>query len=407
MRLPIIAVSLILGLGCATSDPESVRASLASRESTLVEVQEIEAHDQWFETSVPAKPDAKSVPFEDEAYQIALDIGSSFSIKCFVMQDWQSPPWFLREISSAMIGALEEEKVVSMRVAGIDADAVDGAFYMGVEWDLTVQTWLGAGPGSLHVLYAVKQGVGISCLKHEVGYRESFRGVFRALVENFELSDPPPDPDFFEVSVMSIEGRRVGHVVETVTHDDEGDRKDEIAVHTLIVDAPDSLSASSVYQIEWVDGRDRSLIAAYRDQFENDDQTSDLALRWSSEQNRWVVTGTHRGASVETQLGPGEEPTSQLQLVHATREALAESQPMGQILSTFVWSSDDPTRLTENTLRIDEVLDTERARVTSVIDSTTTELIVDRETGQSESVTFRSPDGRRLELKRVHVEGMQ
>ncbi len=405
MRGFVLAISVLPWLACALPDPASVRARLTPRESALVELRTVASRDGWFETKVAAIPETKSVEFEDDAYPLVFDLGAGEPIDCWVMREWKNPPWVLREFSSGLSEVHEIGGIESSRIVGIGADAVDGAIYMGVEWDLDLRTWLGPAPGSIHLLYAVKQGAGILCAKHEIGYRESFVGVFRSFVRNFQTVDAPKAPEFASVSVLSIDGRNYGLSIEVVTRDDEGDWKSELRIHMLLPNGPDSLLATSSYQTEWTSGRDRSLLAAYRDSFEDDEQVGELSLLWSAERKRWVVSGTHRGLAIEQDLDPGSSPASALAVVGATREALAAPEPVGQVLTTSIWSQVDPTRLTEATLRIDEILDSERARATSVVDSAVGEAIVERATAETLSLKVRSGSGLRVDFDRIHVQG--
>lgn len=406
-------------VGCASSStptgsaiPESKMGTAAleqlrSREGELVLAREIKASDGWFIARVPAPAVRSSVAPENDQYLIELKIGAEQPVHCLVSRKPGDPPVHLQRVSAGMLDRIAEAigPIASKQVERIDAGSIGRAPYMGVEWSFWVNSPEGRAPGSVHLLYALKDGAGLTCYKGEIGYTQTFVRLFEEFVKSFEVAEVLPQPTFLAISRISVNGQTAGLNVATVRVDDDGLRKSEVTLHLVESSRADSLNATSVYEYELAKSSDMSLIEQGRVRVANGDRALDLAIRRSDDGKRWVVKGTRRGHPIDADLADEAGPTTRLASLNALRVALVSDDSVNQVLTRRYWSPDEPTRVEDVHLRIVELLDDDRARVAETFEGGKSEAIVERASGHTIS-SIREIGGMKVTSQQIFVAGI-
>ncbi len=413
MRRNLLILVGVVGMACASpSDPripgpgDPAWLLQARTRAGQMERYDVRASDGWFRATVPARPMEAVVDAKDDQYGLRLDVGAPHPISCAVMRDAPDPPYFLQTASRATLSQLARESsgVESYEVADIDVGSIDGAIFMGIAWEVVLESADGGTPGSVDLLYGIREGAGVFCTKIDIGFRLEFLAIFSHLLEHLELAKPRRAPAFEDITLVSWDGRPVGLSTETIHIDEDGFLQDEQLYHRLYSPGGKQLAALTRYTYEWVDPEDLSVMRAGMVRIVNGTMALNVELGWSAKRERWVVHGQKDGENIDAPLADRRGPDAILASVRAVRERLASAHPVGSSVEIRRWRSHDPTQIETSKLRITEIVDDEHARAELESPSSHDEIVLERRTGMFVSSIERS-ESRVIERKRIYVAG--
>lgn len=352
MRRWIVWAVLCLGaLGCASAPPQApvepdwLRAARA-REAAPMKPAAVVAKGV-FRTQVPAR--ILQAPKRDgESHWVSLSIGGDAPIDCFVYDDDLDLASSLDAFSKASFEAIGQQlgKVDFQQIEAVDAGVLAGGAYLSVDWIYRVATKEGLRIGQVKHLVVSKAGHSTYCQHNEVGYAKSFRRVVEELVRNLDFAAPDPQrPYYEEISVFTIQGKRVGVQHVGLTRDEAGDTRTDQRAYMLVPVDASHFQTSDVYGVEFV-RPDGSLINMAHVESVNGELATRLDFDPDPE-GGWKVHGTFQKKPLDVRIADGAPVGSWLGDVLSLRRAIAAGK-MGAEIAMMRWVPDaDPTKLVE------------------------------------------------------------
>ena len=368
-------------LGCASApeapvEPDWLRQARA-REAAPIEPAAVVAKGV-FRTRVPAK--VLQAPKRDgEAHWISFGIGGDAPIDCFVYDEELDLASSLDAFSKASFEAIGQAlgKVDMQQIESVDAGVLAGGAYLSVDWMYRVATKEGLRIGQVKHLAVSKAGHAIYCQHNEVGYAKSFRGVVEELVRNLDFAAPDPKKPYYEeISIFSIQGKRVGVQHVGLTRDEAGDtRTDQRAFMLVPVDAS-HFQTSDVFGVEFV-RPDGSLINMAHVESVNGELATRLDFDPDPE-GGWKVHGTFQKKPLEARIASDAPVGSWLGDVLSLRRAIASGK-LGAEIVMMRWVPDaDPTKLVEGRTTLKERVADDRYKADVSLAGIEGEMLADR-----------------------------
>lgn len=405
MTARVLGLGLAVFCACvASAKAEDIPRWLVeakARESRLSDFIEVSSTDGWLRTKLPSTVKEK-IALDDDAYQVAIQLDGSGAVSCEVLKGTHDLASLLSKTSAMTFDALKKVNgAIEFRaVEKADAGSLQAIPFMMQQWIYRANLNGERRVGELKQFVAALDQATVYCAHDELGYAKTFDTLARTFTANLQITgDPLPQPYFRDVSVMSIDGARVGVATTTMTKDADGDTKIVSVSSMLIQTMPGQLAAQDAYQVEWVRS-DGSLINAVRAKSGNGEVNEAMALKQID--GRWKASGTIEGKAIDVELPTA--PSSFMELIRARRQLMAQAQPEGTKTEAMAWTSPDLTRLTpvSATLLKPEGNDGFGAR--EELAGVSLMAVLDKQTGTMISARF--PMGpRMLTVERVYRQG--
>ncbi|TDM06057.1 MAG: hypothetical protein C4K60_15460 [Ideonella sp. MAG2] len=246
---------------------------------------------------------------------------------------------------------------------------------------------------------AVDQAV-VYCAHADLGFVKTFDTVSKALTRHLTIQgEPVPKAHFREVSVMSLDGMRVGVGTTTMTKDADGDTKVVTVSAMVIQSAPGKLITKDSYRVEWV-RPDGSLINALESAASNGELSEDVALKRTD--GRWMVSGSLEGKEIEAELPSA--PRSFVEMARDRRQLMAQPNPEGAKTEAMAWMSPDLTRLVPIRATLLKPVGTTGFGSREELSGIVMEAVLDKSTGTLISAKIPIA-ARQLAVDRVFLQG--
>lgn len=375
-----VLLSCLLALPAAASELPKWLTDALAREAPLPAgvLATVASEDGWFQTRVPGAVRHKVVLAEG-SYSVVVQVADDVTVHCEVVPDPRDLASLLAVTAEAgfqEIGQVNGE-VQFRGVDTSDAGVAGPHPYLALNWIYRVQQKGEQRVGGLKQFAADLGEAAVYCTHDELGYTQTFQTVTQTLVRELRvLGKPVADPYFREVSVLSLNGQRVGVASTTLVRDEDNDTRVLTKSAILVQRAPGQLMSQDTMDLQWV-RPDHTLINALYVEVSDGRVTEDMALR--SEDGRWHAKGTLAGKEVAFEL-PGAPDTSIAQTL-ARRQMLAHDKPVGRSTEGRVWSSLDLTQLLPTRATVVAAAGEGAFAVREELGSVTIETVLDRKTG--------------------------
>jgi hypothetical protein len=378
-----------------------------AREVRLAEPIDVASADGWLRTKVHGALKQEIVQ-NDGAYDISIALGEDVTVSCVVLRGSRDLAALLERTAKASLeGANEERGTVEARVVeASDAGSVGPNPYMSLQWLYRVDLKGEKRVGALKQYAAALDDAVVFCAHDDLGYSRTFEAVTRTLTTHLRTGgEPAPRPYFREVSVVSLDGTRVGVATTTMTKDADGDTKVVNASALLLQTAPGQLVAQDVSDVQWV-RPDGTLINAVQVKSSNGAMSEDMALKQQDGEgdgeHRWKVSGTISGKQIDVELQGA--PSSYVAQAKARRALMAQASPVGASTDALTWTSLDLTRLLSARSTVLAPVGTDHYAVREEVGGVAIEAVLDKQTGTM--VSAKMPLGpRTMNFERLYRHG--
>lgn len=406
MKTKILATGV--ALLCAMAAPSRAQelpkwlTDAKARESRLAEPAEVASEDGWLRTKVPGAVKHKVV-LDDGSYSLSIVLDGDITVSCEVMRGSRDMAAMLAQSTKITFGEIEKLNgtVEARALEASDAGAVGPYPFMSLQWLYRASRGGEARVGGLKQYAAVLDGAVVYCANDDLGYVKTFETVTRALTANLRTTGEPAQPAYFrEVSVLSVDGTRIGVAVTKLTRDADGDTQVLNMSAMLLQPAPGQVLSQDVSDVQWV-RPDGSLINASQAKASNGELSEDMTLKRDDE-DRWRVSGKMNGKPIDAELPA--PPSSFVEMARARRQLMAQASPVGTTTEAMTWTSLDLTRLLPARATVLAPAGADRYTVREELGGVAIEAVLDGQTGTMASA--RMPLGpRTLNYERVHRQG--
>lgn len=280
------------------SFPDWFKDSMA-RESELKETSTLKIEQYSVNSNIKGKLTLEDD--SDDMHYYTIDIGSTSPVECYVFTEFDGPASSLHllfENSFPSIESLNDKSLSGKSNYSIDSGVIGNTAYL----SLDILYNLGEGSekvaGVLKGLSAQTGNTLQICLHNEIGYRQTFFGIFESFVQAFLENEV--NPNFFEALYqVSINDIPMGYVQESYEKDADGDVAIRNETSLLIPVDASSIARTDSLSRSW-SRPDGSLINATEYVIENDVLKSQFSLDYSDD--AWQVTGELQGKAVTKKL---------------------------------------------------------------------------------------------------------
>ncbi|MFN7609830.1 MAG: hypothetical protein ACK5QX_02675, partial [bacterium] len=225
---------------------------------------------------------------QSDAYSLMIRLGKELTVSCQVMQEPRDLAALLAETAEISFGELRKTngEIEARAVQSSDAGAVGKHPFLALRWLYRARVKGEARVGGLQQFAADLGNATVYCANDELGYSRTFDAVARALSTGVRLDGKPVEPGYFgEITVISIDGQRVGVASTSFTRDADGDTQVSNKSALLLQRTPGQLIYQDVVDIQWV-RPDGSLINAVQVKAEQGRLTENLRLN-PDQEGRW------------------------------------------------------------------------------------------------------------------------
>lgn len=373
-----------------------------AREAAPSALVDVTSEDGWLRTKLPGEVRHKVV-LENGGYSINILAAEGVTVSCEVLRDSQDLAALLfRTAAISFEGIAKLNGTIDAKVVeASDAGAAGAHPFLSLQWMYRASRQGEARVGGLKQFAAIVDDTVVYCAHDDLGYTRTFETVTRALVVNLRTAvKPTMQTSYQEVSVVSLDGNRVGVTVTRLGKDADGDIKVASSSAMLLQSAPGQLIAQDVSDVQWV-RPDGSLINASQAKADNGSLSEDMALQ-RGDGDRWRATGKIHGKPIDVELLAA--PSSHVQLAWARRALMAGDNPVGATREDVTWSSLDLTRLLPTRATVLAAAGPDRFAVREELGGMVIEAVLDRNTGTM--TRGRMPLGPRvLEFERIFQQG--
>ncbi len=353
------AIALTAPLSATQPEPEGEElpaflVEALAREGELSEPQGFELLDGMVKLTAPAKVLGRE-SYDGYDY-VQLGVDSEFPIECYVYDNEMNVAALLQELGDRFVTLLAEPfgGVLWRQIQAMGGGLAAGVPYLAAEWWYTAGAEESPQVGALKLATAGPQELGVVCSHGELGYRETFVAVVETLLGSLvRTRGAPSQPLFREVSLVTMQGLRVGYSETTIDVDDEGDFQYFTRQAMAIPVDETTLSATDSATSEWA-GPDGLVINRTTVEAENGEITMNLSLL-PLEADRWRVEGTFQGKELQASIAPSAPSgalTGEFAILLAARDLLDKPRADRQPVVLRQWQPDaDPTAPTEVAIR--------------------------------------------------------
>ncbi len=258
----------------------------------------------------------------NKTWHVGADIGGEYPVVCFVHAKEMNlantvsaqAAFDIRSVSGEM-----GEQVSARKLDRIDAGAIDGSPYLGLEILYSIGSGDDASIGLIKVWAANRDGATLVCKHNEIGFRDSVFRLFEHFVRDFDNRNAPPRPYYDEVHVAATGGRPVGILRMRFTRDDDGYTKVETDSSTLRAVGDGDVLASDRYDLMWAEAGGE-LINGYSTS--TTDGSEERSLTLVNEEDGWTLKGTLGGEDLEEALDAITAPLTPLGWYRLIRDAM-------------------------------------------------------------------------------------
>lgn len=403
LRAACVCALLVAGLRPAWAEelPQWLSEALA-REVQLPAAKTLSSEDGWLQLRVPGGL-AHKIDRVEGSYSLEIKLEGGFTVHCELLPGPRDLAALLAqaaEISFREIAKLNGE--IELRsLQASDAGVLGEHPFLSIRWMYRASSKGEQRVGALQQFAADLGHAGVYCANDDLGHHESFRGVAREITESLRIvGEALPQPYFREVSVVSVNGSKVGIASTSLVRDEDGDTKVLTRSALLVQRAPGQLLTQDTADVEWV-RPDGSLINASHVKAADGQLSEEMALKLG-EEGQWRASGTIAGKAIDVALAG--TPSSSLAQAWARRELMARARPLGASTESTVWSSLDPTRLLPARATVVAAEGAQAFAVREELGSVTMQAVLDRRTGTLRSA--RLPLGAlTLDFERVLQQG--
>jgi hypothetical protein len=399
------AAAALLALAAASAhtqeQPQWLTDALA-REARLPEPRTVTSVDGRLQANVPGEVQHK-VEMQSDAYSLTIQLGKELTVSCEVLRGSRDLAALLTETAEISFGELGKTngEIEARAVQSTEAGAVGPHPFLALRWLYRAKLKGELRVGGLQQFAADLGDAVVYCANDELGYARTFDAVARALTSGLRLDGKPVQAGYFgEITVISIDGQRVGVASTSLTRDADGDTQVSNKSAMLLQRTPGQLIYQDVVDIQWV-RPDGSLINALQVKSEQGKLVENLRLN-PVEEGRWKAVGTLAGKDVEFEMP--KAPSSFVALAQARRQLMAAPNPVGTSTEASTWSSLDLSRLLPTRATVLAPAGPAAFAVREELGGVAIEAVLDRKTGTMASA--RMPIGpRTMTLERVHQHG--
>ena len=373
-----------------------------ARETPLPPATEVASEDGWLQARVPGTVRHKVV-LDSGGYSLQIALSADRTISCEVLRGSRDLAALLAETAEISLGQLAKTngEIEARVIEAIDAGALGAHPYMALRWVYRARRGGEARIGGLKQFAADLGEAVVYCADDELGYVKTFDAVARAVAESLRIEGKAVDTGHFgEISVITLEGQRVGVASTVLSRDTEGDTQVRNKGAMLLQRTQGQLISQDTVEVQWV-RPDGSLINALQVKAEQGKLTEDVALR-RHDDGRWRATGTLAGKDVDFVLDAA--PSSYLAMAQARRQLMDRPNPVGGSTEATSWSSLDLSRLLPAKATVLAAAGPGTFAVREELGGVVIDAVLDRKTGTMASATI--PLGAlNLRLQRVHQHG--
>lgn len=400
----IAALAVIVYAAAAQSagEPQWLKDARA-REGKPMMTMPFKSKDAWFKVALPAK--AVGVPEKvNGSYSIELDIGTESPIYCEVFPEgFDSGDTLRRSIDSTMEQVAQAQGKVEMRAIDfMDAGAVGNVPYLRADWLYRVNDGKEPKLGAVKQFTLEKDGIGIYCAHVDLGFNKTFDTVMRAFATTFQAT--PADsgvPYYTEISTATIAGHKVGYAMITLTRDGEGDTAARQMSAMLLPSNTGQATSQDSIQKEWIHP-DATLINAIQVVANNGEIATNVSLKQLDD--RWIISGDHHGKAISNTLAPNTKPGTWMAQALELRKILAGASAIGAEQSTTLWTSFDPTKLTDSKVKVVAKKSAKSYTAQAMLGTASMKLTLDENGMMSDAEMQLSPQATVI-MERVYVNG--
>ena len=354
-----------------------------AREVKLPPVVAVTGDDGWFQARVPGAVN-RTVSREDGSYSLAMQLEGGVTMSCEVLPGPRDLAAFLSETAEISFREIAKVNGViqSRAVDASDAGAAGPHAFLALRWMYRALNRGEQRVGALQQFVADMGAATLYCAHDELGYHQTFHAVARAVISELRvLGEQAPEAHFREISVISLNGNKVGVASTTMVRDADGDTKVQHKTSILAQRTPGELYTQDGMDVEWV-RPDGSLINASQVKSTGGQQTEDMALK-AMEEGRWRASGKLAGKDVQAELPSA--PDSFITQSRARQQMLARDAAVGSSVQGRIWSSLDLTRLLPTRSTVLAAAGEDAYAVREELGSVTLEAVLDRKTGTMRS----------------------
>lgn len=399
---PAMAAWCVMVSPLAAQDVPKWLTDAKVREARLADPVDVVSEDGWLRVTVPGGVKHK-VALADGSYSLSIELEGSVPVSCEVVREPRDLAALLAQTADFTFGEIQKRNgtVEARAVERSEAGSVGPYPFLSIEWVYRADQNGEKRVGGLKQYVADMDSAVVYCAHDDLGYAKTFEAVARALTAHLRTAgEQLPAAYFREISVVSIDGAKVGVATTTLTRDADGDTKVLNKSALLLQRVPGQLLSQDVSDVQWV-RPDGSLINASQAKATNGQLGEDMSLQLQ-EGERWKASGKVDGKDMDVVL-PGS-PSSFVLMAKARRQIMAQAEPVGASTEAMTWSSLDLTRLLASRATVLAPSGADAFAVREEIGGIAIEAVLDKATGTM--VSARMPLGpRTMNFERIYKQG--
>lgn len=397
----------VTGLLCAAAlsaqaqDLPAWLAQAKAREAKLAQPADVMSEDRQLRAQLPGTL-KKKVVLEEGSYSVSIGLEAGLEISCEVFPGSHDLAAILAKTSEASFVEIQKSNgPVEARALESSGAGVVGPYpFLSLQWIYRARKDGEARVGGLKQFVAATDEAVAYCANDDLGFSKTFEAVSRALASSLRLGEAPAKPYFREVSVLSLDGARVGVASTTLTRDGDGDTQVATKSAMLVPIAPDRLTSHDVATVQWV-GPDGGLINASHAKSSNGKLVESVALKRQG-QSPWRVSGTLDGKALDIELQG--TPSSFVAQAWARKRLMAQPKPVGAQTESLNWGSPDLSRLITSRSTVLAQTGSERFAAREELGDLVLDAVLDAQTGTMFSAKMQVGP-LMLNFERVYREG--
>ncbi len=402
LKRAAFAFSLLFCASVFGADEPQWLKDARARESKPLKAVDLKSKDGWFKARLPGKV-VGDVVLAEGSYSVEIDIGSDAPVYCEVFPKGADLANALRLTLDNSLKDIESSqgKIEARALEVSDAGAMGSVPYISLTWLYRVTTPKGPMVGSLKQFIMEKGPHAVYCAHNDLGYTNTFTSISRAFADTLETQEAAVQPQYFEVSAVSMAGKKIGIIVISLEKDSEGDTRARQMTSMLMATPGGAIQSQDSTHIDWL-RPDGSLINSSDTDVANGEISNDLSLK--EEDGTWHVEGEARGKAIKATLPKGSQPGTWVAQAKQLRAILAEPNPVGSEHTLSIWLAQDPEKLTTAKTRILEKKGDKHFTARGVVGALNANLTLEKSSGMTSAMEMKMGP-LSMSMERVHVTG--
>lgn len=302
-----------------------------------------------------ASTDEKPVVIDNKDHFVfQTSIGAPDRAHCMVFTDSKVLPMIVTGVLKNL-----QTKFPQSGITSYETGVLHGRPYLQTYLSYIAEQEQQSARGTLKMMMFSYPRNSVVCLHDEPGYRRTFRRVMADFIKTLRFSAPNPDPEYREISLLSLNDHRVGFMERFMYRRNDGGYVIESENSILLQKSARDRLAKYHFKREVSDAGGVVYAGQYR-VLDNGEPLYNLQLEKAKDGFRYLIKGTYRGKEISSNFDfPGGLPDQRkrrlLLMEELNRKKIGESVSYQEYMP-----SEDPLKPVVIVLTRDTIKESDR-----------------------------------------------